>query len=245
MSHQHVHETAIIELPVDVVWKVVRPLDFTCFNPNVVTSTIEGKDGPYDVGGLRTVVYKDKTSQSVKLMELSDGNKRVSWDLISSEPKANTLGASFTIHLRRVTASNFTYISWTVDFSHDADIHVYKDAVFKAKENFAHLKKVAKKNLVAESKNDTSATGPPALLRKLSDRSATLKKVFEEYDKNKSGRLEFEEFKALVTKMDIFGSGRALPDTVLHVLLAEADENEDGVNYENLVKFLDVKSSQK
>jgi len=245
MSHQHVHETAIIELPIDVVWKVVRPLDFTLFNPNVVSSTIEGKDGPSYVGGIRKVVYKDKTIQTVKLMELSDGNKRVSWDLITSEPASSTLSASFTMHLRRVTASNFTYLSWTVDFSHDADIQVYKDAVFKARENFSHLRKVSKKSLVDESKNDKSATGPPALLRKLSDRSATLRKVFEEYDKNKSGRLEFEEFKELIHKLNPFGTGHPLPDMALHFLLAEADPSEDGVNYDNLVKFLDVKSSSK
>jgi hypothetical protein len=241
MSTQHVYESAIIDLPVEDVWKVIRPLDFS-FNPDVVSAKTEGKDGPTDVGSVRNVIYKDKTSQMIKLVELSDGNRRVSWDLISSSPPNHVMSASYTVQLRKVSASNSTYISWSVDFSNDSTAEVYSDAVYKAKDNFKHLKKVVKTNLIAEFKDNK---GPPELLRKLSDRSATLKKVFEEYDTNKSGRLEFDEFKLLINKLNPFGTGHPLPDMALRVLLAEADPSEEGgVNYENFVKFLDVQAKQ-
>jgi len=235
----NVYESAIIDLPIDTVWKVVRPLDFA-FNPNVVSSVVEGKDSLTDVGSVRKVLYKDNTSQTIKLIELSDTNRFVSWDLISSSPPAHVLSASYTLHLRNVTATNATFISWSVDFSKDVSVEVHHDAVYKAKDNFAHLRKVVKQSIIDEYKGKE---GPPQLLRKLSDRSATLKKVFEEYDTNRSGRLEFDEFKLLIAKLNPFGTGHPLPDMALRVLLAEADPNEEGgVNYENFVKFLDVQS---
>lgn len=59
------------------------------------------------VGASFTVTFKDGTVQQWKLLELSDLEHFLTYDLIESEPAVGVLSAIHTIRLRRVSAVCF------------------------------------------------------------------------------------------------------------------------------------------
>ncbi len=52
------------------MYQLLRPLDFK-FLPDVKSTEFDGKCDPAEVGGVRTVTYKDGSVQKLKLSELS------------------------------------------------------------------------------------------------------------------------------------------------------------------------------
>jgi hypothetical protein len=140
-----VWESAHIKASIDKVWAKLRPLDFS-FNPNVEKVEIEGKAGASEVGGVRVVTYKDgaknaaqKTTQKIKLVELSDAAHSISWDLLESAPAVSVLSQSHSVKLRRITEDSTTFIEWTTDYSKDASHEVIEDQRHKQRENFKFL----------------------------------------------------------------------------------------------------------
>jgi len=87
----------------------------------------------------------------LKVVELSDAQHGVSWELIESIPSLSVLGVIHTIKLRRVTDVNQTFIEWTTDFSSDASQQVIQDARFKQLDHFKAL--IAAVGGAAESKD--------------------------------------------------------------------------------------------
>lgn len=126
------------------VWKAIRPLDFK-FLPNVASVEIENKESPSAVGAVRKVTYKDSadgktvTMQRIKLLELSDVNYTVTYDLIESTPAVKVMSAIYSLKLSRVSMDNTTYVEWSCDFSSDASQEVIQDAKYKKLEGFAAL----------------------------------------------------------------------------------------------------------
>jgi len=139
-----VWESAHLKSSINKVWALIRPLDFK-YNPGVEKVAIEGKAGPAEVGGIRTVQYKDskedakKTVQHIKLVELSDATFTIGWDLVDSKPAIHAMSTSHTVKLRRVTEDNSTFAEWTTDFSKDASHEVIEDARYKQRDNFKYL----------------------------------------------------------------------------------------------------------
>lgn len=58
----------------------------------------------YIVGAEFRINFKDGTVQTVKLLELSDLEHFLTYDLVDSEPSVKVMSAIHTIRLRRVTA---------------------------------------------------------------------------------------------------------------------------------------------
>ena len=59
---------------IDKVWNTVRGMGFE-WNPDVKTSVLDEKDATSStVGANRTITYKDGTSQTVTITEISGGN---------------------------------------------------------------------------------------------------------------------------------------------------------------------------
>jgi len=105
-------------------------LDFS-FLKAVATSVVEGRQNPARVGGVRRVIYTDGTLQRVKLMELNDSTRTITYDVITSEPPVPYSSAIHTIKLRRVTFGSKTLVELTSDFSNDASMAVIADAKWK------------------------------------------------------------------------------------------------------------------
>jgi len=241
-----VWESTIVDAPVEKVWELVRPLNFS-YLASVTKSSTEKDHNPNEVGSVRVVEYKDGTTQKLKLVELSDVNRTVSWDLVESTPPHYVLSASYAVRLRRITQGNATFVEWTVDFSNDATTAVIEDAKFKARDHFKALAAAARARLLAEAKTTPVSVGGqrvalPALKRQLSARSQQLTKLFHTLDKNGNGVLDLDEFAFAVNKL----YGQNLPDEAIRVMLNMADLNGDRViDYEEFVKFLASESLEK
>jgi nucleoside-diphosphate kinase len=133
-----VFESAIIQHPIESVWEQIHHLDFT-FIAAVAKVEVEGKS-PDEVGSIRTITYSDKTVQRVKLVELSESERKLSYELIESIPAVSVMSAVHTWRLRRVTHDNSTLFEFTSDFSKDASDSVIQDSKFKKLDLFRDLR---------------------------------------------------------------------------------------------------------
>jgi Ca2+-binding EF-hand superfamily protein len=125
-----VHESGVIHQPIDRVWEVLRPLDFS-FQNAVARTELEAGASSAKVGGVRRVTYRDGTLQRVKLVELSDANHSVTYDVIESTPAVRYMSAIHTVRLTRITSVNHTLVECFTDYSKDADASVILDSKFK------------------------------------------------------------------------------------------------------------------
>jgi len=132
-----VHESAVIVASIADVWAVIRGLNFS-FLSTVEKVDVEGHADA--VGSLRTITYKDKTQQKVKLVELSDAAHKLSWELIESNPPTLALSAIHTLALRRISHDNTTLLEFTSDYSKDATDEVIQDSKYKKLEFFGDLR---------------------------------------------------------------------------------------------------------
>ena len=66
-------------------------------------------------------------------MHLSDAKREIGFDIISRSDGVNVTSCQHRVALKSVTASNSTFVQWTIDFSNDADAAVILDAQYKRK----------------------------------------------------------------------------------------------------------------
>merc|ERR1719219_362770 len=96
------------------------------------------------VGSTRMVHYNDKTSQTIRVVELSNLSSTVSWIMIASEPAVAYTSATHTISVKAVTNPSGggaeSFVEWTTDYSNDAKISLIEDSRHKKKEAFKALK---------------------------------------------------------------------------------------------------------
>eukprot|EP00128_Syssomonas_multiformis_P014766 Colp12_sorted_trinity150504_noHs@6903 len=135
-----VYESHILGHSVGEVWHLIRDLRFG-WSSIVGSVNIEGSSPTAEVGNIRKVVYKDGTEQRIKLVELSDAQNSISWEIIESNPEVSYMSAVHTIRLRRVTTNNTTFVEWITDFSSDSTTAVIEDSRFKKREAFNDLEK--------------------------------------------------------------------------------------------------------
>merc|ERR1711920_831584 len=94
------------------------------------------------VGSMRTLVYKsDDTTQTVRIMGISDLDFKISWTLVSSTPAVSYSSAVHQIQCYRITTQLSedgpkTYFTWQTDFSNDASANVVADSSLKKKDAF-------------------------------------------------------------------------------------------------------------
>lgn len=86
---------------IDAVWEVLRPLDFAWLSAVKECKVQNGSAA--EVGSQRRVTYADGAVQTVKLVELSDIEYFLTYDVISSEPAVTVTSAVHTLKLRRIT----------------------------------------------------------------------------------------------------------------------------------------------
>eukprot|EP00275_Glaucocystis_incrassata_P001808 EC124024.1.p1 GENE.EC124024.1~~EC124024.1.p1 ORF type:complete len:142 (+),score=16.61 EC124024.1:126-551(+) len=131
-----VHESGVLNAALEDVWPLIRPLTFSWLS---TVTNVDVTGGLAEVGGIRTIKYKDGTTQKVKILEISDAEYGVTYELIESDPPALILSAIHTIRLRRITKTRATFVEWVSDHSNDADQQVLQDSKFKKLEAFDDL----------------------------------------------------------------------------------------------------------
>jgi len=201
-----VWESAVIDAPIDEVWKLVRPLNFS-YNSYVTSAENEGKAHDDEVGSIKAITYKDGTTQRIKLIGLSDATWSVSWDVIESEPPIEVYSVSHTIRLRRVTESNQTFATWTTDFSNDATATVTEDQRYKQRENFTSLQKAVvglktKKSTPSSETKGHHLVGAPGETKPVDEETLKFVLSVKNEIEQQVGH-SFEEFKPISYKTQV------------------------------------------
>jgi hypothetical protein len=93
-------------------WDVVRPLDFSKLTPGLVRSSVVNGTSADQVGSSRVITYKSGDVWTVKVVELSDLEHKISWETVTAEPAVSFSSRIDTIQLRRVSDSSSTFIEW-------------------------------------------------------------------------------------------------------------------------------------
>eukprot|EP00811_Abedinium_folium_P008016 NODE_17401_length_944_cov_5.709914.p1 GENE.NODE_17401_length_944_cov_5.709914~~NODE_17401_length_944_cov_5.709914.p1 ORF type:complete len:177 (+),score=49.30 NODE_17401_length_944_cov_5.709914:98-628(+) len=139
----YICETAVIDAPIDFVWRQVSAMNFKFTRTVAQCKRVEGEDHGYFP--LFTIAYADHTIQTVRLTELSErlpGKRSLGFELIASEPCVTYSAAMHQIVLTAVTHSAGpprTFVEFSTDFSSDADLAVIEDSRFKKKDFLDHL----------------------------------------------------------------------------------------------------------
>ncbi|KAJ3129662.1 hypothetical protein HK101_005205 [Irineochytrium annulatum] len=91
-------------------------------------------------GSIRKVTFKDGTVQRYRILEISEIEHRVSYEVIESNPPSMTLAAFHSLTLKAVTHNNTTYAEFESQFaSGEATPQVVEDSKYKKRELFADL----------------------------------------------------------------------------------------------------------
>lgn len=134
----HASESAVINAPIDSVWSAVSNLDFSWWG--LVNSTVLKHGASKEtLGAVISILFKDGVSWDVQIQEISNINNSVTFEVIQSEPAASVASVVHTISLKRVTATNATFVEWVSDFSNDATAEIISDSRFKRLEAFNDL----------------------------------------------------------------------------------------------------------
>lgn len=116
----------VIAQPIETVWKVLRQFgEWPKLLSGVTSVDLEDGCNNTTVGALRTIHWEGQW-RSQRLRELSDLSYTAIWDLVASEPIAETSGQVSTLKCFRITATNQTLVSWTTDFSAEVSASLIK-----------------------------------------------------------------------------------------------------------------------
>ncbi|KAJ3095403.1 hypothetical protein HDU97_006985 [Phlyctochytrium planicorne] len=139
MSVSRVTESRVFDAPLEKVWKLLRPVTFSFWHA-VQSSEVEG--GVDSVGSIRKVTFKDGAVQKFRILELSDLDFSVTYEVIESNPPALTLAAYHTLRVRPVTHTNGAFVEFVSEFAAgDKTLAVLEDAKYKRREVLEDLAK--------------------------------------------------------------------------------------------------------
>ncbi|KAF2815613.1 Bet v1-like protein [Mytilinidion resinicola] len=141
-----VTESAVIEAPLSSVWHLIKLQDFSKFWSKLDKS--EYVKGASDETDIVKWAFKDGTVLEVKQEEHSSIDHFITYSVISSQPALSYTSVVSTVRLYSVTSGKHegqTFVTWTGNFSSDADAGVIEDAKFKRREALADLAAAAGK----------------------------------------------------------------------------------------------------
>ncbi|KAH7407023.1 hypothetical protein DE146DRAFT_417037 [Phaeosphaeria sp. MPI-PUGE-AT-0046c] len=141
-----VSESAVIEAPFSDVWHLIKLQDFSKFWSALEKS--EFVKGTSDEADVVKWAFKDGTAVEVKQEEHSSIDHFITYSVISAQPELSYSSVVSTIRAYPVTSGKHegqTFITWSGNFSSDADASVIQDAKFKRREALADLAKAASK----------------------------------------------------------------------------------------------------
>ena len=111
----------VINLPVEQVWKRIRPFDsLSDWHPYVDTCIIENDEAVDKLGVIREIVIIDDGGYAREtLIALSDADMSITYDIIdSSMPVENYVSR---IDLYEVTEGDKTFANWSTEFDTDKE----------------------------------------------------------------------------------------------------------------------------
>jgi hypothetical protein len=100
---------------------------------------------PVAIGSLRHVSYKDGAEFVFRVVEMSDLQRMVSYELIETDSTVNVSSVLHTIQVLEITETSESVVTWTTEFSGDCDQHVYSDCKFKKLDAFQDMRSALEK----------------------------------------------------------------------------------------------------
>ncbi|KAJ2722065.1 hypothetical protein GGI07_003552 [Coemansia sp. Benny D115] len=133
----HNVESRVIKAPAQKVWEAVRTQDFGFW------TAVKSADVPsaFEVGSSRKVTFADGTVQTYRLVEFSELNNSLTYEIVESEPSINVLSATHRIRVYPVTQDNTAFVQWTSDFAAEGSEAAVQDSKYKKLEALADLAK--------------------------------------------------------------------------------------------------------
>merc|ERR1712080_19629 len=138
--------SAVIRAPLTSVWHLIKLSSFADWWTALEKSGPAAK-GISDEADVYEWTFKDGASLLVKQEEHSALRHSISYSVITSQPALSYSSVIATITLSEVTTGELagsTFITWTGQFSSDADAGVVEDAKFKREEALADLAEAVK-----------------------------------------------------------------------------------------------------
>ncbi|KAL8925472.1 MAG: hypothetical protein Q9172_002234 [Xanthocarpia lactea] len=133
-------ESALIPAQLSHVWHFIKLQDFHVFWSKLKSSDfVKGMSPETDIVKWE---FKDGTVLEVKQEEHSAIDHYITYSIISSTPALSYSSVVSTVRCYPVTsgsAEGQTFVTWSANFSSDADAGVIEDARFKRKEALADL----------------------------------------------------------------------------------------------------------
>lgn len=120
-------ESCVLDVNIQKAWETFSSFRFNEMSPNVV-SAVEWTSGkPNQLGACAKITYKDGASWIVRFNELSEKHHRIGYELITADPPTECSSVHGVIQLLRITQTGQTFLTWTTEFSNDADLIVIQD----------------------------------------------------------------------------------------------------------------------
>ncbi|KAI6781575.1 uncharacterized protein J7T54_005286 [Emericellopsis cladophorae] len=139
-------ESAVIEAPFSNVWHLLKLQDFAKFyNALDKSEWVKGASPDTDIVKWS---FKDGTVLEVKQEEHSTIDHYITYSVISSQPAISYSSVVSTVRAYPITSGSqagHTFVTWSGNFSSDADAGVIEDAKFKRREALADLAKAVSK----------------------------------------------------------------------------------------------------
>jgi len=119
----HQIESTLFQCKIEDVWNRIKTLDFE----HLVPKSVSKVNGKVIVGEKVKLEFKDDTSMEIRILELSELQHFVTWEMIECTPPVNVTSVINKIKLCKVTDMNATFMTWETEFSNDADMSLYQD----------------------------------------------------------------------------------------------------------------------
>lgn len=129
-------ESTVLQAPLQKVWDRFRVFKWETIAPGKVTSTAfeSGQEGL--VGSVIRVTYADDSVWRLRVTEFSERQHVIAYELLTAEPAHRASSVQGELKFEAVTTDDHTFISWTTEFSNDADLTVISDQKYKKQDFF-------------------------------------------------------------------------------------------------------------
>ncbi|EFA85773.1 hypothetical protein PPL_01003 [Heterostelium album PN500] len=113
--------SSVIPVPSEKVWNVLREFTFPekVFSSLIESAVMDEGACSTSVGAVRTLKWKTGEVRKHRLLELSDFNHSVIWEVIESNPPTEVTASISYLKLYRIADTNQTLLTWEGEFSSD------------------------------------------------------------------------------------------------------------------------------
>jgi hypothetical protein len=134
-------ESAVISTDPERLWELLKNLSFDQLTPSKVSDVEVVSGSPGEVNSTFKIKYTDGAEWSIHVLEVSNFNKSIIWEVVDAEPSTGFTSAINSLKISKVTRDNTAFVTWQTDYSSDADYTVLADTKYKKLEAFDEMER--------------------------------------------------------------------------------------------------------